>query len=148
MNIKKPRTARIYEDNFGLENKREFSYKYIHFYAPAMSKIAAEFTPHENRMVISLANSIGKNNNILLNLVGKPAESRNEILCALGYRSKSNTPKGILSNLFNKGVIKRVKNENAFCGYVYYVNPYIMYYGSTVDDTTIEVFHDSEWKEL
>lgn len=148
MNIKKPRIKRIYEDNFGLETKREFSYKYIHFYAPAMSKIAEEFTPFENKMVMGLANSIGKNNNMLLNLIGKPAESKKEILCALGYLSKSSTPMNLLNNLINKDVIKKVKNEKTFCGYVYYVNPYIMYYGSVVDDTTLEVFHDSEWKVL
>lgn len=53
----------------------------------------------------------------------------------------------LLNNLINKDVIKKVKTKT-FCGYVYYVNPYIMYYGSVVDDTTLEVFHDSEWKVL
>lgn len=148
MKIKKPRIERIYEDNYGLDIHREFSYKYIHFNAGAMSKIALELTPYEIKMIVGLSNSIGKNDNMLLNLVGKPAESRAEILSAIGYFSRGSSPKSIISNLFKKDVIKKVKNENTFCGYAYYVNPYIMYYGSCVEDTTLEIFQDSEWKGL
>lgn len=148
MNIKSPRINRMYDNDFGVDNKREFNYKYIHFSAPAMCKISEEFTPHETKMLLGLAHAISKNNNIILNLIGKPAESRNEILCALGYTFRSNTPKTILKKLFDKDIIKKVKNEKTFCGYAFYINPYVMYYGGSVEDTTLEAFHDSEWREI
>lgn len=148
MNIKKPRIVREFDMDSGIMNKREFIYKYIHFSAPAMCKIAEELSPNEIKMIMNLANSISKNSNMLLNLIGNPAETKKEILSAMGYISKCNTPINTLTKLIKKDVIKKVKYDKSFCGYAYYVNPYILYYGSTAEDTTFEIFQDSEWKEL
>jgi len=146
MNIKKPRIRQIYDNDYsGYE--REFNYKYLHLNAPAFSKLIKEISQPELKMLMSLVNIIEKNSGILLNLVGKPAENRSEILCAMGYISHSNTSKTHLAHMFKLGIIKRVHYPNAFCGYAYYVNPYIMYYGGSVEDTTLEMFQDSEWKE-
>lgn len=146
MTLKKPVTKKAKKLEYDEENFRAFQYPYVHFSTYSMVRACTELRDREMKMLIGVIKLLEKNSNMILNLAGRPAESRTEIIAGLGYLQPGQAPLNTIKKLFDADIIKKTPRENTFTGYAFYLNPYVYYYGSTVDDTTLELFQDSRWK--
>lgn len=144
MNMKKPRIKKYDYDQYP---HRDFEYSLIHWNVWSIRDIMVEFSPFEVKMLFGFSSIIKRNSNMIMNLAGQPAENREEILSALGYVEAGHAPKNAIAHFVKEEIILRVKDDNVFGGYAYYFNPHVMYYGATLFDSTLELFHDSRWRK-
>lgn len=144
VNLKRPKIKRNKEVMNPFTDK-DFAYGYIHVSTYSLQEMFKSLTYNDIKMILSLFRIVKKNTNMIMNLVEEPAENRDEILSAMGYLDRDYS-KNTLRRLFSEDIIKKVRNENTFSGYAFYLNPYIYYYGSVISDDTLELFHDSKWR--
>ena len=145
MNLKRPSIKRN-KEAMNPYADRNFKYGYIHVSTQSLQEMFKVFTHNDLKMIFALVKIVKQHTNMLMNLANEPAENRDEILSAMGYISDTGYSKTTIRKLFNQDVLKKVKSEATFSGYAYYLNPYIFYYGGSVDDNTLELFYDSKWR--
>lgn len=146
LNLKRPQIKRTASGQVEMLGDRDFKYGYIHVSTHNLQDIFKVLNPNQIKMMFAMVKIIRQNSNMLYNLVNEPAENRDQILSAMGYIQSGSTAHNTLKKLFKEDIIKKVRSEKTFCGFGYYVNPYVLYYGKSVEDTTWEIFEDSKWK--
>ena len=114
---------------------REFGYSFFHVNTWAIRDLMNTLTPTQFQMIFQLCMITKPNSNVVMNVYGDPAGTKEEISSALGLIKFGRT----LSVLKDRDIIR--KDNKA-----YYLNPYVIAFGKKVDDYTYEIFTDSKWR--
>lgn len=120
-----------------------FQYAYVHVSTWCLRDLLKKLNQSDIYLMFSLIKVMRKNENVLLNRLGNPAATKNEILSALDCATRHQ--ENILTKLIKAQVIGRYRHPTESIT-TYFVNPYVMFYGTKIPDSVYEMFTDSPWR--
>lgn len=123
--------------------EQPFQYPLVHVSTWCMRDIINTMKKDTLYVMFNLINITKKNENVILNRVGLPAETITEITSSLGHDTKAS--QAAISHLIKYQIIMKGKTPLYNCN-CYYINPYVMFYGNSIPDYVYELFTDSRWR--
>lgn len=123
--------------------EQPFTYAYLHVSTWCMRDLLKKLSPPDIHLMFELVNIMRKNENTLLNRLGLPASTKREICSALGYTTDKY--ERIITRLIKNEVVGRYRHPTESVT-TYFVNPYVMFYGTKIPDSIYELFTDSQWR--
>lgn len=121
---------------------RKFKYPYLRVDLNASLILIQRLKSYDFKMCLNLGTILQRNTNVILNVLGEPAQNMEEIATSMGYGSTA-APITALRHLFELDVIRKIKDRKYFRGYAYIVNPYVMTFGKSMKDEIYAAFNDT-----
>lgn len=120
-----------------------FEYPLVHVSTWCVRDILKTLKRDTIYTMFNLINITKKNENLILNRLGLPAQTMPEITSSLGHDTK--TEQAAISNLIKNQIIMKQYSSQYNCR-CYYINPYVMFYGTSIPDFVYEIFTDTKWR--